>query len=145
MLFLVTKLSLVTPIILGMLWLQKHKPHFNFKELKICFDLDYCFRHCLPWGITNSSRDTPCGYSALPSLMPRTTYKALTVEDIPDKGEPMQLQRNETVKDWTTPALKTEIMGQPALPRPKKKIYFALLPLKIQCQPRHHLNPSHPI
>ena len=63
--------------------------------------------------------------------MPRTIYKALTVEDVSNKGEPVQLQRNETVEDWTTPAPKTETIGQPALLKLRKKICFALLPLII--------------
>ena len=46
--------------------------------------------------------------------MPKTIYRALTVEDIPDKGEPVQLQRNKTVEDWTTPVPKTKTIGQPA-------------------------------
>src|ERR1700722_2863695 len=111
MLFFVTKLSPATPIILGMPWLQKHEPRPSFRKLKICFDLDYCSRHCLPWGITDSSRDAPRGYSALLSLVPRTIYKALTVEDVPNEGELMQLQSNETAEDRTTPALKTEMTG----------------------------------
>ena len=45
MLFLITKLSFVTPIILDMSWLQKHKPHPSFRKFKICFDSDYCFRN----------------------------------------------------------------------------------------------------
>jgi len=128
-----------------MSWFQKYKPCLSFKELKIHFDSDYYSRHCLPWGITDSSRDALYRYSALPSLMPRTTYRALIVKDIPDKGEPMQLQRNKTVENWTTPVPKTKTMGQPVLPRPKKKVCFVPLPLRIQCQPRHHLNSSHPI
>ena len=47
MLFLVTKLLPTTLIILGMLWLQKYKPCLSFRELKICFDLDYYSRNCL--------------------------------------------------------------------------------------------------
>jgi hypothetical protein len=51
MLFFVTKLSPVTPIILGTPWLQKHEPRPSFRELRICFDSDYCTKHCLPWRI----------------------------------------------------------------------------------------------
>jgi hypothetical protein len=91
MLFFVTKLSPTTLIILGIPWLQKHKPCPSFKKLKIRFNLDYYSRHCLPWGITDSSRDALYGYSVLLSLVPRTIYKALTVKDVPNKGEPMQL------------------------------------------------------
>jgi len=77
--------------------------------------------------------------------MPRTSYKVPTVENILNKKKPVQLQRNETVEDWTTPALKTKTMGQPALPKLKKKVCFMLLPPRIQCQLRHYLNPSCPI
>ena len=47
-LFLVTKLSPTTLIILGMPWLQKHKPYPSFRELKIRFNLDYYSRNYLP-------------------------------------------------------------------------------------------------
>jgi len=142
MLFLITKFSLITLIILGMSWLQKHEPCPSFRELKIHFDSNYCSRHCLSWGITNSSRDALYGYLASLSLMPRTIYRAPTVEDVSNKKEPVQLQRNEIVEDWITPVPKTETMGQPALLRLRKKICFMPLPLKIQCQPRHYLNPN---
>ena len=70
----------------------------------------------------------PC--LALPSLVPKTTYKALTVEDVPDKREPVQLQSNKTVEDWTTPALKTKMKGQPALLK-LKEVHFIPLSLRI--------------
>jgi len=47
MLFFITKLLPTTPIILGMPWLQKHKPCPSFRKLKIRFDLDYCSRYYL--------------------------------------------------------------------------------------------------
>ena len=143
MLFLVTKFSPTTPIILGMLWLQKHEPYFSFKEFKICFNSNYYSRNCLLWGIANSSRDILCRYLVLLSLVLKTTYKALTIKDVPNKREPMQLQSNKTAEDWTTPALKIKIKGQPALLR-LKKVCFTLLLLRIQCQPKHPLNLSHP-
>jgi hypothetical protein len=89
MLFLITKLSLTTPIILNIPWLQKYKPCPSFRELKIYFNLDYYSRNCLLWGIADGNRNTPYRYSVLLSLVPKTTYKALTVKDIPDKREPI--------------------------------------------------------
>jgi hypothetical protein len=61
----------------------------------------------------------------------KTIYKALTVKDVLNEREFIQLQSNKIIKDWTTPVLKTKMIGQPALLRLKKKVCIALLPLKI--------------
>ena len=122
---------------------QKYKPCSSFKELKICFNLDYYSKNYLLWGIADGNRDALCGYLVLLSLVPKTTYKALTVEDVPNKREPIQLQSNKIVEDWTTLALNIKIMGQPALLRLRKKVCAMLLPLRIQYQPKHPLNPNH--
>jgi RNase H-like domain found in reverse transcriptase/Reverse transcriptase (RNA-dependent DNA polymerase)/Integrase zinc binding domain/Chromo (CHRromatin Organisation MOdifier) domain len=145
MLFFVTKLSPVTPIILGMPWLQKHEPRPSFRELRICFDSDYCTKHCLPWRIAAHDRYAPRGYSTLPSLRPRTPYRPPTVEDAPDEGEPTQLRSNDTIEDWTTMPTKAGPTSRPAIPKPKKKVRFAPLPPRTHRQPQHPLNPGRPV
>ena len=63
--------------------------------------------------------------------MPKTIYKAPTVEDVFNKREPIQLQSNKIVEDWTTLVLKTKTTGQLALLKLKKKVYIIPLLLKI--------------
>jgi len=151
MLFFVTKLSPANPIILGIPWLQRHEPRLGFRELGVHFDSDYCTEHCLPQGIADSDRYAPRGhYLEAPKPRPKILYTPPTVEEVPDEGEPTQIQNNEMTEDWTTSPAE---LGPVSTPTLRKTVRFAPLPPKIersalkpaQHPPHHPLNPGRPI
>ena len=45
------------PVVLGLLWLQKHDPHIRFRDNTITFDSEHCLEHC----ITTHQSMTICG------------------------------------------------------------------------------------
>ena len=101
MLFLVTRLSPKTPIILGIPWLQRHEPTPNWKNLSITFTSPYCTRHCIPWQVPAEARIAPRGHSVDPSL----TYAQPAVQEVLDAGDPYTgCHRAEILEDWTASA-----------------------------------------
>ena len=144
MLFFVTKLSPVNPIILGIPWLQKHEPHLDFRELGVHFDSDYCTEHCLPQGIADYDKYAPRGhYLEPPNPRPKNLYMSPIVEEVPDEGEPKQIQNNEITEDWT--AAPAELPD--STPTPQETAHCAPLPPKFErsaLKPAHHL-PHHPL
>jgi len=137
MLFFVTKLSPANPIILGIPWLQRHEPRLDFRELGVHFDSDYCTEHCLPQGIADYDRYAPRGHY----LKPPKLYMPPTVEEVPDEGEPTQIQNNEMTEDWTASPAELRPDSTPT-PRKRSK-RSALKP--AQHPPHHPLNPGRPI
>jgi len=142
MLFFVTKLSPANPIILGIPWLQRHEPRLDFRELGVHFGSDYCTEHCLPQGIADYDRYAPRGHY----LKPPRLYMSPTVEEVPDEGEPTQIQNNEMTEDWTaSPAeLRPDSTPTPRFAPLSSKIERSALK-PAQHPPHHPLNPGRPI
>ena len=131
MLFLVTRLSPKTPIILGIPWLQRHEPTPNWKNLSITFTSPYCTRHCIPWQVPAEARIAPRGHSVDPSL----TYAQPAVQEVLDAGDPYTgCHRAEILEDWTASAAGNPPpeQTQPTSPPTPRSL-------------RHQFNPGRPI
>lgn len=57
--FLVTKLTDETPMILGLPWLTTHTPSIDWDAMKVTFDSPRCVANCLPVGLRPCLRVAP--------------------------------------------------------------------------------------
>ncbi|KAM7211164.1 hypothetical protein V8F06_013445 [Rhypophila decipiens] len=92
--FFLTTLSSNHPVILGLPWLQKHNPDIDWKVPSLTFR-EQCVGDCIPRGLPTRLRCAPRALEA-PELATGTTgYRAPTVEEIPDEGEPNEDDEEE--------------------------------------------------
>jgi transposase InsO family protein len=113
---LITDLAPQHPVILGLPWLKRHSPSINWETLRLRFT-DKCRGLCYP-------PDLPAPYCFAPQQENRVTlkpepqrptrlrYRSPTVEEVPDEGEPQEIQT--TLTATVTPLKETLDDGNPS-------------------------------